>query len=127
MQQSHPSHPQSGSATISAEPQLRDLKKESTAFIPTSVKRKKGQVAGAASAATSSATSVVGKINAAPSTGDDDEGKAPTATKRPDLMSTLREQLKLSPAVGGETSKSADAKPKGDYEKFVEEMGDILG
>lgn len=128
MQPDRPSHSQSGGATISAEPQLRDLKKESTAFVPTSVKRKKGQAAGAAAAAgTGSATSAVGKINAAPSTGDDDDGNAPTGAKRPDLMSTLREQLKLSPVFGGESTKPADAKPKGDYEKFVEEMGDILG
>lgn len=128
--QNRPNLLQSGSATISAEPQLRDLKKESTAFVPTSIKRKKGQAAVTGGAGIDATTSAVGKINAAPSTGDDDAGlggNALTGAKKPDLMSTLREQLKLSAAVGGESSKLADAKPKGDYEKFVEEMGDILG
>ncbi|KAI6031531.1 WW domain binding protein 11-domain-containing protein [Pisolithus microcarpus] len=52
-------HAASSSATISAGPQLRDLKKEATAFVPSSLKRKK--------ASGSSAT--VPRINAAPSVG----------------------------------------------------------
>lgn len=48
--------------------------------------------------------------------------------KKPDLMSALKGQLGLSaPSQGSGSSKTADVKPKGDYEKFVEEMGDILG
>lgn len=114
-------------ATISAEPQLRDLKKESTAFVPSTLKRKKtGAGAGSASK----------RINAAPSVGlgvDGAEDETP-APVRPDLLSTLKD--KLGPSVIGlnaQTQKSAPApgktasmKGKDDYEKFLEEMGDIL-
>ncbi|KAI0032165.1 WW domain binding protein 11-domain-containing protein [Vararia minispora EC-137] len=91
-------------ATVSAEPELRDLKKESTAFVPASMRRKK---------ATAGAQASGGKVNAAPSVGGE---VGEQREERPDLVSALKGQF-------------GDAKPreKGDYEKFVEEMGDILG
>ena len=98
----------STSATISAEPELRDLKKESTAFMPTSVKRKKA-------AATP-------KVNAAPSVGTTDE--AEPIAPRPDLLSTLQGQF--GPAPPEPATKRAETGTKDDYAKFVEEMGDIL-
>ena len=115
--QGHPSLPpkpgsvKSGdisSATISAEPELRDLKKESTAFMPTSVKRKKA--------------AVTPKVNAAPFVGatDDVEPAAP----RPDLLNTLQEQF--GPAPPEPAAKKAKTETKNDYAKFVEEIGDIL-
>ncbi|KAH9937356.1 uncharacterized protein B0H18DRAFT_194819 [Fomitopsis serialis] len=108
-------------ATVEAAPQLRDFKKEATAFVPAALKRKKAAV-GAPS-----------KINAAPSLGqiaDSEEPEAPAAA-RPDLMSTLKQNL--GSAVSVFEAKSADAtvkapasKPKDDYDKFLEEMGDFL-
>ena len=97
----------SSSATISAEPELRDLKKESTAFMPTSVKRKKAPA--------------TPKVNAAPSVGTEEVG--PVAP-RPDLLSALQEQF--GPAVPEPPAKKAKMGGKDDYAKFVEEMGDIL-
>ncbi|THH20481.1 hypothetical protein EW146_g861 [Bondarzewia mesenterica] len=110
------------SATISAAPQLRDLKKESTAFVPASLKRKK---AGAAAAAAAS-TAADNKINAAPSLGPGEADEAVIEPERPDLLSALKGQLGGPP---GGTKKVAEkgSKSKGDYEKFVEEMGDLLG
>ncbi|TFY67317.1 hypothetical protein EVJ58_g1694 [Rhodofomes roseus] len=109
-------------ATIEAAPQLRDFKKEATAFVPAALKRKKA------------ATGPSSKINAAPSLGqkaDSEEPEAPAAA-RPDLMSTLKQNL--GSAVSVPAAKSADAavkssaaKPKDDYAKFLEEMGDMLG
>ncbi|KAK0505774.1 WW domain binding protein 11-domain-containing protein [Armillaria luteobubalina] len=120
----HPSLPPkprpeaSPSAIISAEPQLRDLKKEATSFVPTSLKRKK-----AASASAS------GRINAAPGVGDAVEGEV---SARPDLLSALKGQfgsapMNNPPAAPSSKGKSTASKTKDDYEKFVEEMGDILG
>ncbi|KAK0208665.1 hypothetical protein DFS33DRAFT_1380168 [Desarmillaria ectypa] len=120
----HPSLPlkprpeASPSAIVSAEPQLRDLKKEATSFVPTSLKRKK-----AASAAAS------GRINAAPGVGDIVEGEI---SARPDLLSALKGQFGPAPtnnppAAPTSKGKSVVTKTKDDYEKFVEEMGDILG
>jgi hypothetical protein len=102
------------SATVSAEAQLRDFKKESTAFVPTSLKRKRAAAGGGGS---------VGKINAAPALDGDGENNGQAqgvAHARPDIVSTLKVQF---------GSAKAQEKPKvmGDYEKFVEGMGDILG
>ena len=108
------------SAVISAEPELRDFKKESTAFVPAALKRKR---AGGGS-----------KVNAAPTVGpaedhDGDAGPAPAA--RPDLLSTLQDKFGAPPAKKAkedvEGKKASAAKPKDDYDKFLEEMGDILG
>lgn len=120
----HPSLPPkprpeaSPSAIVSAEPQLRDLKKEATSFVPTSLKRKK-----VASASAS------GRINAAPGVGDVVEGEV---SARPDLLSALKGQFGPAPtnnppAAPSSKGKSAATKTKDDYEKFVEEMGGILG
>ncbi|KAI0937183.1 hypothetical protein AcV5_005142 [Taiwanofungus camphoratus] len=124
---STPARTTPAAATVEAAPQLRDFKKESTAFVPTTLKRRK---AGAG-------TSTAPKVNAAPSLGPDADSEEPEVVPtavRPDLLSTLKGQF--GPAVGATSGPSkkpeantngARAKPKDDYEKFVEEMGDILG
>jgi hypothetical protein len=100
---------------VSAEAQLRDFKKESTAFVPTSLQRKRAAPRGGGSGKTS-------KVSGAPALDGDDPGQAQNVTAaRPDLVSTLRGQFG--------TAKEAQEKPKVKdvYEKFVEGMGDILG
>jgi hypothetical protein len=112
-------------ATVSAEPELRDFKKEATAFVPSALKRK----------AKEKAVSSAGKVNAAPSLGPSgDETEGTVAPNRPDLVSTLRDHLPMAlPADSGTATSSRQtpsrtaARGKDDYEKFVEEMGDILG
>ena len=101
---------------MSAEPQLRDFKKESTAFVPAALKRKKAGGSGTSS-----------KVNSAPSVGPsaDQSEETSTIAPRPDLLSTLRDQFGPSVSVGVDVPKPG--KRKDDYEKFVEEMGDILG
>lgn len=103
----------SATAVVSAEPELRDFKKEATAFVPTALKRKK---AGAAPSA---------KINAAPSV-DVDAGPETAAAPRPDLLGTLKATLGSGSTTGSEVT-PIPSKPKDDYGKFLEEMGDILG
>lgn len=111
----------SAAATVFAEPELRDLKRESTAFVPAALKKKKGS-SGAAS-----------KINAAPSFADESEVGGPEVAPRPDLMSTLMNQFGSTPGFGDSKAqpeskpKPAASQSKDDYEKFLTEMGDILG
>ncbi|EUC67068.1 mRNA biogenesis factor [Rhizoctonia solani AG-3 Rhs1AP] len=102
------------SATISAEPELRDLKKEATAFVPTSMRRatKKGPNANPISGL---------HINAAPNE-DGDQG-GPSAEPRKDLMSVLGSQLGVAdkPASGSKAGQGKD-----DYENFLAEVGSFL-
>lgn len=111
------SRPTAVSAVISAEPELRDFKKEATAFVPAALKRKKP---GAGS-----------KVNAAPSVGpgdgDDIEGESAPAA-RPDLLSTLQDKFGAPPPTKKtKVEPKVPIKPKDDYDKFLEEMDDILG
>ncbi|ELU41165.1 NpwBP domain-containing protein [Rhizoctonia solani AG-1 IA] len=103
------------SATVSAEPELRDLKKEATAFVPTSMRRatKKGPNNSAASGL---------QINAAPDEGGD-QSRLP-AEPRKDLMSVLGSQLgaKDKRTSGSNTT----GQGKDDYEKFLAEVGSFL-
>lgn len=82
---SSPSPTVSAAATISAEPQLRDFKKEATAFVPSHLKRKKP--GGAAM-----------KVNAAPSIGPSGAGEVKdlsgsSEAGRPDLVGVLQKQF----------------------------------
>jgi hypothetical protein len=132
-----PGHTQSASSaetgTISAPAQLRDLKKESTAFVPSSLKRKK-----AGSATSTSGKSSVSRINAAPeaSSGDKNGGPGESEAVRPDLLGALRTKLPVSITRTGADEALAkkrkleppeNRKAKDDYETFIEEIGDILG
>jgi hypothetical protein len=107
-------------AIISAEPELRDLKKEATAFVPASLKRKK------ASGPPSSS-----KVNAAPSVNVGLEATSPQA--RPDLVGVLKSQLgtvTASPSnnqVPDTGLKAPIVKQRDDYQTFVDEMSDLLG
>lgn len=123
---SHPSLPAKprpppadfAAATISAAPELRDLKKESTAFMPAAL-RKKGAIATKASAAAP-------KINSAPTLGPTDVGDGQAAgpsQAKPNLLSVIKQFApSTKPAAQPQREKKAD-----DYDQFVEEMGDILG
>lgn len=98
-------------AVISAEPQLRDLKKESTAFLPAALKRKKAAAAGGAVAQKKM------KVDAAAAV-DGDDG---IVEEKPDLMKALRSGL------GENMVEKGDGKRKGDeYEAFLAEVGDML-
>ncbi|KAL0068545.1 hypothetical protein AAF712_004260 [Marasmius tenuissimus] len=107
----------SSSATVSAAPELRDFKKEATAFVPTALKRKRA-------AGTS-------RVNAAPGVeaADGDSTEMPAeGPVRPDLLSTIQNQFGKPAENPGKKMKVDEAKPrkKDDYDKFMEEIGDIL-
>ncbi|KAG6380975.1 WW domain binding protein 11-domain-containing protein [Boletus reticuloceps] len=107
-------------AIISAEPELRDLKREATAFVPASLKRKK--VSGLPGSS---------KVNAAPSVNVGMEATSPQA--RPDLVGVLKSQLGAFPAsppnsqVPDKGLKTPVVKERDDYQNFVDEMSDLLG
>ncbi|KAF8323773.1 hypothetical protein DL93DRAFT_2151081 [Clavulina sp. PMI_390] len=97
---------------VSAGAQLRDLKREATAFVPAAVKRRK----------TTATQQIQARMNAAPGNddGEDEDGPA-MGPQRPDLMATLR-----SAGVGVERGTPGSAKAKDDYEDFLADVGDIL-
>lgn len=104
-------------AVISAEPELRDLKREATAFVPLTVKRRK----------TTATQQIKARMNAAPnSTHDDgcDEGGLMPGSQRPDLVTTLRNAGVSAPLP--ENNQPQRTKVKDDYELFLAEVGDIL-
>ncbi|KDQ63142.1 hypothetical protein JAAARDRAFT_29143 [Jaapia argillacea MUCL 33604] len=106
----------SSGASISAAAELRDFKKESTAFVPSSLKRKKPGGARSGSSSTS--------INAAPLVGVAEEAIAGPA--RPDLVSSLMGQFGPGKDVK-ESKEKGGGKGKDDYAKFMDDLGDILG
>jgi hypothetical protein len=117
---------------ISAPAQLRDLKKESTSFVPSSLKRKK-----AGGMTNTSGKPSASRINAAPEANVADKasesGEAEAA--RPDLLGALKTNFPAPiPKSGTDDARVKKRKlevpeikkGKDDYEKFIEEIGDIL-
>jgi hypothetical protein len=93
-------------ATISAEPVMRDLRKETTVFVPRNLKRKKGT------------TNVV----AAPGGGEVDEDGDERRKKRddgPGLMGKLQGVLGDAPRAG------AGGGGDDDYQEFLKGLGDL--
>ena len=100
------------SATISAAPQLRDLRKEATAFVPRGVNRKKASTGGVA-------------INAAPGAGEIDADGDEVRAKRADggglmgkLQGVLGDMKREEKGVGGGAGDE-------DYQKFLEGLGGL--
>ncbi|KAG8901632.1 hypothetical protein FRB99_005192 [Tulasnella sp. 403] len=110
------------SATISAEPELRDFKKESTAFVPTAVKRKKAVNPANASGPGGEVAKKMKVDAAAAVDGADDRA---TMRPKPDLMAAVKSGLGNKMVVPPNTAGAKDRKPD-DYESFLAEMGDIL-
>ncbi|KAJ7242588.1 hypothetical protein B0H12DRAFT_1132264 [Mycena haematopus] len=122
------------SATVFAAPELRDFKKEATAFVPSNVKRKKATGAPGASSSRVNAAPSLSTLPSKPGT------QAPTGEEslpvRPDLLGSLKEKFgppptaTTSPVATGKVNANETQPAKGakdDYDKFVESMADILG
>ncbi|THV01460.1 hypothetical protein K435DRAFT_776054 [Dendrothele bispora CBS 962.96] len=126
-------------ATISAAPELRDFKKEATAFVPSALAKRKRPGA-SSSAGGGGGGGGLGRVNAAPLTeleeeGDDQINQKGGGMKKPDLLGTLRGQFPFASSAASAPNKKAKVeeeiesskeKKKDDYEKFMEEIGDIL-
>ena len=108
----------SGAGEISAAPQLRDLRKEATAFVPRNIKKKQAAQAG----------SGVGRINSAPNAGMVDEEGDERVVRREEsgLMSHLKAVLGPMP---GKAQAGASAGSGGgsddDYQKFLDGLGNL--
>ena len=98
----------SSAGTISAAPQLRDLRKEATAFVPRGIKKRRPGDAPT--------------VNAAPSAGEVDEAGDLIKRRRPDgpgLMGKLQGVLAANAAVE-KVNKGDD-----DYQEFLAGLGDL--
>ncbi|KAG9123971.1 hypothetical protein FRC07_013314 [Ceratobasidium sp. 392] len=104
------------SATVFAEPELRDLKKEATAFVPASMRR-------AAKKGPSNNATVGLQIDAAPGEKDND---GPPAEPRKDLVSTLGSQLGVGSEPITSSKNNQVGQGKDDYDKFLAEVGSFL-
>ncbi|GAA6049787.1 hypothetical protein JCM3770_002161 [Rhodotorula araucariae] len=102
-------------ATISAAPQLRDLKKEATAFVPTAMRRK--LAAQKATLAKAGLTSV----DAARGGEQQDAGD-----RKKTLVEEMRERGIGAPAGGAQARQEKRDEGKEDYERFRAEMGEFL-
>lgn len=102
-----PPLPASTTAVISAEPELRDFKKEATSFVPRQAKKiAKGN----------------SRVNATPDTGD-----LTPAEARPDLMKSLEEAgISIPKQQPTEVAPKKTSSKKDDYDKFMDDMGDLL-
>jgi len=128
--------PPKPSATISAAPQLRDLKKEVTAFLPPSMRRKIQKEKERKEMGLPNA----GQIISAPVQESDrgaleDRGERgrdgdELDFKKPYLLNALKGRLE-DPLLGGKLGRNGEGEIKkkrknDDYDKFLNEMGDLL-
>jgi hypothetical protein len=105
-----PLPPLTTTAVISAEPELRNFKKEATSFVPRQAKK---------------ITKGNSRVNATPDTGDSIPAEA-----RPDLMKSLEEAgvsiPKQQPTEVAQRQTGSRVEAKDDYDKFMDDMGDLL-
>lgn len=111
------------SAEISAAPVLRDLRKETTAFVPRGVRRRKAGP-GVSSNGAGGMT-----VNAAPGAGeideDGDEIKRPKLAEGEGLLGKLSGVLGGAQGVLGKNGSEEKRDVDDDYQKFLEGLGDI--
>ncbi|GJN87231.1 hypothetical protein Rhopal_000176-T1 [Rhodotorula paludigena] len=113
-----------GSATISAAPQLRDFKKEATAFVPAAMRKKmaqqKAQLAKAG----------LGSIDAARGVGGEEGAQVGQSEGRKSLLDEMRERgIGVPGGAGAGAATGGEKKPDAgmeDYERFRAEMGSLL-
>lgn len=101
------------SAVISAAPQLRDLAKEATTFVPPALRKK--QAAERARAALGGLKGGVVPASRAP---EDEEEEH--RVRKPDLMVALQPHLGASGAAKGKRKEGDD------YDRFLNDVGDLL-
>ncbi|SAM82531.1 uncharacterized protein UBRO_05233 [Ustilago bromivora] len=104
---------------IAAEPQLRDLKKESTAFVPAALRKKQQEEKARMK------RGLPGRIDAAPISEDmSSEASAAAYKEKPDLLKSV--QAHLPPKSAGVQSESSGNNSKKEYDEFLDEVGDLL-
>lgn len=113
----------SSGATISAAPQLRDLRKEATAFVPSAMRKKLAQQKARLDKA--GLTSIDAARGAGGNDGQEAEGDGEPVERKKTLMEEMRER-----GIGvGAQAKTAGSKADtgmDDYARFQQEMKDFL-
>ncbi|BGP06519.1 Protein saf1 [Rhodotorula toruloides] len=112
----------SSGATISAAPQLRDLKKEATAFVPSAMRKKLAQQKARLDKA--GLTSIDAARGAGATEGQGAEEGAEPVERKKTLMEEMRERG-IGVGAQGKTGSKADT-GMDDYARFQEEMKDFL-
>ncbi|KAF6767550.1 WW domain binding protein 11 [Kalmanozyma brasiliensis GHG001] len=102
---------------ISAEPQLRNFKKESTAFVPAAIRKKQQEEKARTK------RGMPGRIDAAPVSNDATDSYEASAKDKPDLLKSV--QAHLPSKVADQRSSGSQSK-KSDYDRFLDEVGDLL-
>ncbi|KAJ9477866.1 hypothetical protein PHBOTO_001431 [Pseudozyma hubeiensis] len=107
---------------ISAEPQLRDLKKEATAFVPAAIRKKRQEEKARTQ------RGLPGRIDAAPTSSDMTHSPSASYKDRTDLLKSLQAQLpprNVATSTEG-SDETAAGKGKKDYDRFLDEVADLL-
>jgi len=107
---------------ISAEPQLRDFKKESTAFMPAALRKKQQEEKARIK------RGLPGRIDAAPISEDMSSSSSASHKNKPDLLKSVQAHLlpKDARATGGGSKDAASSSSKKEYDQFLNEIGDLL-
>ncbi|CDR88596.1 uncharacterized protein SPSC_04423 [Sporisorium scitamineum] len=107
---------------ISAEPQLRDFKKESTAFVPAAIRKKQQEEKARMK------RGLPGRVDAAPISSNMPDSSLASHKVKPDLLKSVQAHLPSKDA--GSHSRGGDkAGGNGsnkDYDRFLDEIGDLL-
>ncbi|WAR60112.1 hypothetical protein PtB15_9B49 [Puccinia triticina] len=115
------------SATVTALPQLRDLKREATSFVPAAIRKKRKELdrrAGLAGLGDGN------RIQAAPSSldpasEDQSDSKEPKQVTT-SLLAALKRDGVVSDTPAFKGPAGSTGAEKDDYEKFVQSLGDVL-
>ncbi|POW02795.1 hypothetical protein PSTT_11530 [Puccinia striiformis] len=115
------------SATLTALPQLRDLKREATSFVPAAIRKKRKELdrrAGLAGLGDGN------RIQAAPSSldsvnGDQSDPKEPKQVTT-SLLAALKRDGVVSDSSAFKAPVGSTGAEKDDYDKFVESLGGVL-
>ncbi|THU76124.1 hypothetical protein K435DRAFT_787358 [Dendrothele bispora CBS 962.96] len=122
--------------TVSAAPELRDFKKEATAFVPSALAKQK-RPGVSSSAGGGGGEGRLGRVDAAPLTEEEEDdqinqkgssGVTGGMTLKPDLLGSLRGQFPFasSSASAPKVEKEIEILKKKKKNKYMEEIGDIL-
>ncbi|KAH9814184.1 WW domain binding protein 11-domain-containing protein [Melampsora americana] len=119
------------SATLTALPQLRDLKREATSFVPSAIRKKRKELDRRADLAGLGDSN---RIQAAPETGDDlsltrKDGHITSSTSKPlvtSLIGALKRDGILVDGQAENVTNIGGGAEKDDYDKFVQSLGDVL-
>ncbi|CBQ73778.1 conserved hypothetical protein [Sporisorium reilianum SRZ2] len=107
---------------ISAEPQLRDFKKESTAFVPAAIRKKQQEEKARMK------RGLPGRVDAAPISNDMPDASSASYKDKPDLLKSVQAHLpsKEAGSHGQGGDKTGGNSSKKDYDRFLDEIGDLL-